>query len=664
MGDPAAGTRDPLSHAGIDDMSLFLDHVLPEIEAATADLPVILFGHSVGAVVAFEVARRLEAVGRTTVMHVIVSGHAEPSVAHGARSMSHLPDDQLLAEVAALGLLREDMLDANGVAEVILPPIRADFALAEGYHPAPEVQIAAPLTALGGVDDPIVDATQLGAWATRTAARCKVHTIPGGHFFTQSARAEVLAIIAGIATDCYAARPKSIAIGAAENYPVDACLHTLFRRAASATPDAVAVVGMDRSFTFAELNAASDLLARALIARGCGIDRMVAILLETSVDFVVAYLAILKAGGAYLPIPMVTPDRAIADILDHVRPVCVISRSSGSQRLPLAWQGSARCIQLDAGWEAELAQRLLPSLASAETPGPDDLAYCVMTSGTTGAPKGIMCPHRGAVNSYWWRFVYLPYGDHEREACNVFFVWEVLRPLLQGRPAYVIPDDVIYDPRRLIIFLQEHAITRILLTPLAVRAGARGRGDDLTERLSAVRIVILNGEVVSLALAERARRLLPHVTVINDYSISECHDVTTSRIEGAEPQPGSRTLPAGHVMANVRVYILDDDLAPTPWGVPGGSYTLPGPTLARGYLNLPDETAARFLADPFQGSGQRMFRTGDIGRLLPDGQLEVHGRAKFMIKLRGYTVVPSAVEAVIARHPAVQAAVVTTVDDP
>ncbi|MDX2258336.1 MAG: AMP-binding protein, partial [Hyphomicrobiaceae bacterium] len=675
---PGHGRR--RAEPAIDDMGRLVAALVAEI-GADIDRPYAIFGHSVGALVAFETARALVASGADAPLRVFLAGYAASSRA-AAQPMSGLCDGDLIDALAALGGLggqAGDGLDAvradRELAALVLAAVRADFRLAEAHAIEPAARLAVPLTVLGGADDESVCSADLHGWSAHAAAGFQACVLPGGHFFTETSRAALLDILADRLAADVAMLPPSIARGPAEAYPVETCLHALFREAARTFGEATALVGVDRSLSFTALDAESDRLAHHLVRLGCGVDRLVGLFLETSVDYVVAYLAALKAGGAYMPIPLGTPDAAIADILAAAAPVAVVTRSGLSQRLPPDWSEAGRVLELAShGRGGELqatpapatldpASQTGPGTGPATGPGPDSLAYCVMTSGTTGAPKGILCPHRGAVNSYWWRYRHLPYGPGEREAANIFFVWEVLRPLLVGVPAYVIPDDTIFDPRRLIAYLERHAITRVLFTPSLFEQVLASAGPDIAQRLAALDIVILNGEVVPASLVATARRLLPHVCIVNDYSISETHDVTTAtRADWAKPCLG-RTLPVGRVMANVAVYILGEDGRPVPWGCQGEVH-VGGASVARGYLGRPEEAAERFLPDPFEERpGASMFRTGDRGRLRQDGQLEVTGRIKFLVKIRGYSVVPAAIEAEIASVDGIAAALVVAVED-
>ncbi len=360
-----------------------------------------------------------------------------------------------------------------------------------------------------------------------------------------------------------------------------------------------------------------------------------------------------------MPVETAYPQALLSKVLSSAAPVILLTKDNWLDNLPEEWKNSDSLFIFDDNWQDKLSAKTLPALDHLEKKlTSDSLAYCVMSSGTTGTPKGITCPHRGAVNSYYWRYTHYPYQQGERDACNVFFVWEVLRPLLRGVPAYVIPDQIIYDPCRLVEFLNEHRITRVLFTPSLLEQLLNTKGIDLEQQLKHLDIVWVNGEVVTTALVGEFVSRLPGTRLINDYSISECHDVCTHELSNLDLQSiTTKFAPVGPPMDNVRIYILDDLLRPVPVGVRGEIYVA-GETLARGYLNSPQTTAERFLQDPIRDDGSKMYRTGDVGKVLSNGHLEVQGRTEFMIKLRGYSIVLGAVEAAIAEHPGVNRVVV------
>ena len=348
------------------------------------------------------------------------------------------------------------------------------------------------------------------------------------------------------------------------------------------------------------------------------------------------------------------------------------------------------------GWLTGLRQRAqdgsLPHIPTdaASRPTPSSLAYVVMSSGTTGVPKGIMCPHRGAVHSYHWRHVKYPFIPEDRVGVAVFFVWECIRPLLRGIPTYVIPDDVIYDPEKLAQFCRRHRITRMLVTPSLLQLLVDSfPAEELVEHLATMRIMWLCGEVVTVELAKRFTAAVPHCQLLNLYSISECHDVSVADLGNIDTTRYPKYAPCGRVMENVHIHVLDAQRRPVPVGSDGEVY-VGGPCIARGYLNNPQQTARRFVRSPFisrrdsvgsdpahaappaphaaagvgAGAGAagtagvvattskaadgaaakhvppfvewRLYRTGDRGRFAPDGTLEVLGRCDFMVKIRGY----------------------------
>ena len=277
----------------------------------------------------------------------------------------------------------------------------------------------------------------------------------------------------------------------------------------------------------------------------------------------------------------------------------------------------------------------------------DNLAFLVYSSGTTGQPKGIANPHAAPALSYQWRFGSRDYTSKDIVACNVYFVWECLRPVMRGAALLPIPADVIYDADLLTQMLQKHKVTEMLFTPsLIENALLTLDPKEFQERMKSLTTVFLNGEVVSMQLRKRCLERLPHIRFINLYSISECHEVGAVDLTSIDPNLSPKFCPVGPPADVSNILILDDNQKPVGNGEAGELY-VSGDMLARGYLNLPEMTDSRFLKNPFDPEGGRMYRTGDRARLLDNGHLEILGRCDFMVKIRGYSIVLGAVEAAL-----------------
>ena len=431
----------------------------------------------------------------------------------------------------------------------------------------------------------------------------------------------------------------------------DLCLHELFERQARETPDATAVVDANTTLTYAELDRRADALAAHLRSVGVVPDAAVGVYMERCAEYVVAILAAMKAGGAYVPLELAYPASQLEDVLSDCEPSLVLTKDAHAGRLP-DWQESFR---MDVDEPGTPDEETGPQRVDRE-----NLAFIPYSSGTTGKPKGIANPHRAPVLSYLWRFGVSDYGPGDRVGCSVFFVWEVLRPLLRGGASYVIGDDVIYDPPALVRYLEEHRITEIQMTSSLTEAVLDASGPDLAERLPDLKTIWVCGEVVTKTLARRLLEALPHARSFNLYSIAETHEVAVTELDEAVAHPGSTYCPVGRPARPENLYILDDELRRVPEGEPG-EVVVGGDMLARGFVNLPEKTAERFVPDPFAGEdGARMYRTGDRGRILPDGHLEILGRADFRVRIRGYNVELGAVEAAIEEKVAVRACVVVT----
>ncbi|VIO90960.1 oxidoreductase, short chain dehydrogenase/reductase family protein [Brugia malayi] len=439
----------------------------------------------------------------------------------------------------------------------------------------------------------------------------------------------------------------------------------LFRKAANQAElkSKIVVCDGDTKWTLAELDTMSEKLAKHFVEKyGAKRGDCIGIYMNKCAFYALAYTAALKAGCAYLPLDVFYPQPLLIDIITEIKPVVICSTpdiaNSISDLAPMYVFGSSL---------PNPSQSIkLPEI------GPDDRAYIVYSSGTTGKPKGIECPHRGAAFSYEYRFVKYPYVENEREACNVFFVWELFRPILQGVEMYVIPDNVIYDLPELCRFLSTHKITRMMFTPSLLEAVLDTHSDEtIRSTFRTFRTILLCGEVVTYLLLKRILDILPKMeasflSILNLYSISECHDVSYSNLtEVFYTQPSRKYAPVGKVIPGVKVHVIDvsEGLKEVPMGVPGEIF-VGGPALAIGYINRPELNQHRFITVPDElrdQLGDRLYRTGDWGYLLPNSVLEICGRCDTMVKIRGYSIEILAVESVILELPYVKSCVVISV---
>ncbi|MBW3605761.1 MAG: thioester reductase domain-containing protein [Actinobacteria bacterium] len=443
----------------------------------------------------------------------------------------------------------------------------------------------------------------------------------------------------------------------------DRCLHQLFRLQVDRTPEAPALVDADTRLTYRALQRRVTALATHLRADGVGAGVPAGVLMERSADYVVACLAILEAGGAFVALELAYPPDLLADVIEDAQPRVVLTRSRHSERLAptvprLLLDGTASYATQAGG---PMPDDAAPPAGGA-TPSPASLAFVSYSSGTTGRSKGIANPHRAPVRSYARRFAVHAPAPGDRVACNVFFIWEMLRPLLVGATVVVVADDVSYDPAALIAHLRAERVTETLMTP-SLLATVLVRTPDLGAQLPDLRVLWLNGEVVTTSLARRSLAALPDVRILNVYSASESHEIAAGDVRDLVHQ-GTTACPVGAPLDRDHTYVLDEQRRRVAPGEDGELY-VGGDCLASHYLNLPDTTAAAFVPDPFADAADaRMYRTGDRARMLASGVLEVTGRVGSMVKIRGYSIEPGAVEHALERTLTVRGcAVVATGDD-
>ncbi|WP_062648989.1 non-ribosomal peptide synthetase [Streptomyces maremycinicus] len=444
---------------------------------------------------------------------------------------------------------------------------------------------------------------------------------------------------------------------------------TLFAAQVAASPDEVAVTDSSVTWTFAELDARTDRLARILAGHGAGPERIVALALPRTAVHIAAILAVMKAGAAYLPLDPDLPGSRLTGMLDDARPVLLLATADAAAALPAT---DVPTLLLDAATLAATqaathADAHVPAAAGGlpeaepTAPAPDHPAYVIYTSGSTGRPKGVVVTQRGIANLFHSHRHDLHEVARRRTGRRHLRVghawsfsfdasWQPQLWLLDGHALHIADDETRRDPELLTAFVRDRRIDFIEVTP-SLLARMADSGLITPEGDCPLAVVGFGGEAVPQALWARLAAL-PDTEAFNLYGPTEATvDALVGRVrDSADPVVGR---PVHHS----RAYVLDTALRPVPPGVTGELY-LSGPGLARGYLGRPELTAERFVADPFGAPGARMYRTGDLARWTEDGLLEFAGRTDDQVKIRGYRVELAEIEAALDTHPAVAQTVV------
>ena len=429
---------------------------------------------------------------------------------------------------------------------------------------------------------------------------------------------------------------------------IESSLPDIFKTQAVDTPDAIAIVSVQEQISYIQLDQATDSLGAYLQYHGVLPDDPVGILMETCSEYIVASLGTLKAGAAFMPMALDSPDHLLRAIVTESQPKVVITKAQHLSRLSQFAGTHILSIDSDQSWTSFNAAIHAPRVASG------NIAFLPYTSGTTGDPKGVMQTSGSVISSYFARYEFSSYIAGDRVACNIFFTWEFLRPLLKGGTVYVIPDNIIFLPRALTAFISEHRISEILFTPSLLQGILNSASHDLLRaQLASLRVVWLNGEVVPTSLLQQALDVFPNATrVFNTYSISETHDVCT--IDLTDLRLDERDVcPVGLPMDGVTVRVLPEgESVLNSNGV--GELFIGGCGLARGYLKRPDLDSQRFV----YRNGERYYATGDLAEIDAQGMTTIIGRDDSMVKIRGYSVYFGAVEEMLRKHCDVLDAVV------
>jgi amino acid adenylation domain-containing protein len=456
----------------------------------------------------------------------------------------------------------------------------------------------------------------------------------------------------------------------AAGYTPQRALHRLFEERATQTPDAVAVVFESQRLTYDELNSRANQLAHYLRREGIAADDLVGVMLERSSDMVVALLGILKAGGAYLPLDPAYPRERLSFMIEDAGLRLVISHGTVAAAAHdlLSADVSRRLIMLDADWPLIAA---MPARTLSHTLTTNNLAYVIYTSGSTGKPKGVMVTHANVARLFdatqaWFHFTEQDVWTMFHSYAFDFSVWELWGALLYGGRLVVVPYLVSRSPEAFYELLLGEGVTILNQTPTSFRQLMRAeaeRGDDA--RQLALRLVIFGGEALEPQSLkpwfERHGDERPQL--VNMYGITETTVHVTYRPLTALDAEHAANSRIGRPIPDLRVYVLDREMNPVPFGIPGEMY-VGGAGLARNYLNRAELSAERFTPDPFSPvPGARLYKTGDRARLLSEGDLEYLGRIDQQVKIRGFRIELGEIEAVLREHPSVRECIVLVKDE-
>ncbi|MEG4589523.1 amino acid adenylation domain-containing protein [Microcoleus sp. MOSTC5] len=440
------------------------------------------------------------------------------------------------------------------------------------------------------------------------------------------------------------------------DYPKDACIHQLFEEQVELTPDAIALVFEDKQLTYKELNQRANQLAHHLRNLGVGPEVLVGICVERSLEMIVGLLGILKAGGAYVPLDPAYPPERLAFMLEDASVAVLLTQAQLVKSLP---KHQGRIVCLDTDWE-EIAFHSEENPSSQVTP--ENLAYVIYTSGSTGKPKGVTVPHRGVnrlvLNT---NYISLQPNDIVAFASNFSFdaaTVEIWGALLNGAKLVVITKDVALSPHDFADQIQGQGITVLFLATALFNLIAR----EIPSAFHLVQQLIVGGEAMEPKWVKEVLKKGSPQRLLNGYGPTENTTLTTCYLVQDVPEEATN-VPIGCPISNTQCFLLDAQKQLVPIGVPGELY-LGGAGLARGYLNRPELTAERFIPNPFSNeSGSRLYKTGDLARYLPDGNIEFLGRIDHQVKIRGFRIELGEIEAVLSQHPDVQESIVINRQD-
>ncbi|MBC9915635.1 non-ribosomal peptide synthetase [Chitinophaga varians] len=440
------------------------------------------------------------------------------------------------------------------------------------------------------------------------------------------------------------------------DYPQSKTFITLFDEQVERSPEAVAVAFGTESLTYKALSARANQLAHHLRQLGVKANTLVPLCIERSPDMIIGILGIMKAGAAYVPVDLEYPAERIRYILEDCSASVVVSSSVGKQKIELA--GFSNIVALDTDKEL-IGQQ--PATLPETIPDPRHLAYVIYTSGSTGKPKGVMVEHLGMLNHLFAKVNDLKITEGTVLAYTAPYtfdisVWQMFAALLGGGRTIIYSEETIFQPAELVNAIDNDGVTILELVPSYLNALL---GENTRAALRQLRFLVVTGEAVSRHLLTKwfGHKDYGTIPVVNAYGPTEASDDITHYL--MNDVPDYTNIPVGKPIQNMRIYVLNNEQQLCPVGVPGEIF-VSGAGVARGYLNLEQLSAEKFIKDPFsKAAAARMYRTGDVGRWLPDGNIEYLGRTDDQVKIRGLRIELGEIENALQACDLVKEAIVT-----
>eukprot|EP00930_Biecheleria_cincta_P009311 TRINITY_DN11101_c0_g2_i1.p1 TRINITY_DN11101_c0_g2~~TRINITY_DN11101_c0_g2_i1.p1 ORF type:complete len:2749 (+),score=545.09 TRINITY_DN11101_c0_g2_i1:120-8366(+) len=642
------------------------------------DAPYAFFGHSLGALLAYETARRLDrdmVAGRPRPLHIFASGHGGPVTTELGREIDGwgklhtLSDENIMQATKTFGFVPEDLASDKDLLRAVLPALRGDFELYAKYKCDEQRRpLEVPITVLGGDSDPVAPVQQLSTWESETKRWPRPPKVfQGGHFFLQDKLREVIEFLWSCIEETVAALPLSLFTGvsAPSEWPCEKLMTEVLEEWAQRTPEDLALVDPHQRLTFKEFVRQCQLLGAELRSSRYldgATGKVIALLTPHNCNYVIGMLGIWYASGAIIVIEAHFPPNMVKEICEDAGTAAAVA--SPDHAVKFADVANCRTLTMDKDWVASLES--LESVGTRhpfQKPDSKDMSILMMTSGTTGRPKTIAGSHYFMHLGAFVKTIVVPLGEEDhREAFNVMFVWEVLRSPLLGYTAYLLPDEAALDPYVYINFMSKHSCTRTLTTPSLLATIMDTCAKDMTLQLGAMRSWMMCGEVLPMKTVTRFRELMPGCKLVNIYSTWESGDVGYATVAPAGAYEPSKVFAAAGQMIcpELAAVVVDPDTKQSlPQGFVGELYVA-GAGLSYGYYGQEEATNSKFL-DAFNPEmaaaskkGWKWYKTGDRARFVGEPPvLEIQGRIDSTVKIRGFKVGIPVVEGAVAKVPGV-----------